>query len=77
MRHLVLPENLAGTAEVSRFIAVRLSQDTYVNVMGQYRPAYTADRYVGIARAPTAAEYRTAVQQALEAGLWRLDGMVF
>ncbi len=73
VRHLVLPNGLAGTAEVAHFIATELSPDTYVNVMDQYRPAYIAERYGEIARRPTTAEYRTAVEQALEAGLWRLD----
>ena len=42
VRHLVLPGGLAGTAETMRFIAGELSPDTFVNVMGQYRPAYQA-----------------------------------
>jgi putative pyruvate formate lyase activating enzyme len=75
IRHLVLPNNLAGTSEVSRFIAAELSADTYVNVMDQYRPAYAADRYEEIARVPSSAEYRAAVEKMLEAGLWRLDGI--
>jgi len=75
IRHLVLPNGLAGTAEVVRFIATELSPDTYVNVMDQYRPAYQAARYGEIARPPTAAEYRSAVEEARRVGLWRLDGM--
>ena len=75
IRHLVLPGGLAGTAEIARFVSAELSPDTYVSVMGQYRPAYIADRYGEIDRPPTASEYRTAIQQTREAGLWRLDGM--
>jgi putative pyruvate formate lyase activating enzyme len=73
VRHLVLPNDLAGTQEVARFVAAQLSPDTYVNIMGQYHPAYLAERYGEIARPPSIVEYRRAVQQALEAGLWRLD----
>ena len=40
MRHLVLPDGLAGTAEVARFLAEQVSRDTYLNVMDQYRPAF-------------------------------------
>jgi putative pyruvate formate lyase activating enzyme len=74
VRHLVLPDGQAGGEEVFRFIASELSADTYINVMDQYHPAYRADRYGEISRPPTAMEYRAAVEQAREAGLWRLDG---
>jgi putative pyruvate formate lyase activating enzyme len=74
VRHLVLPDGQAGGEEVFRFIASELSADTYVNVMDQYHPAYTAERYGEISRPPTAIEYRAAVEQARTAGLWRLDG---
>ena len=45
IRHLVLPDGLAGTAEVMRFIARELSVHSYVNVMAQYRPENKADRH--------------------------------
>lgn len=72
VRHLVLPEGLAGTAEWMRFLA-GLSKDTYVNVMEQYRPCGKACAMPGIDRAVTAQECREARQMALDAGLTRLD----
>jgi putative pyruvate formate lyase activating enzyme len=72
VRHLVLPDGLAGTAEICRFLA-GLSADTYLNVMAQYRPCYHADQFPPLDRRITAAEYRAAVQIALDAGLRRLD----
>ncbi|HPH48384.1 MAG TPA: radical SAM protein, partial [Methanothrix sp.] len=45
VRHLVLPEGLAGTAEVVRFISQEISEYTYLNVMAQYHPAYQACRF--------------------------------
>jgi len=72
VRHLVLPNNLAGSAEIMRFIA-HLSADSYVNVMAQYRPCYRASEVEQINRRPTVEEYRQAVQAALDAGLHRLD----
>ncbi len=72
VRHLVLPENLAGTEEIVRFLA-NLSPNTYVNVMAQYRPCYRASEVEQINRRPTVAEYRAAVHAALAAGLHRLD----
>ena len=72
VRHLVLPNDLAGTARVMEFLA-GLSLDTYVNVMAQYRPCYEAAQHVGISRRISVDEYRAAVQAALDAGLHRLD----
>ena len=40
VRHLVLPAGFAGTDVVAHFIARQLSLDTYVNIMGQYRPLH-------------------------------------
>jgi putative pyruvate formate lyase activating enzyme len=74
VRHLVLPGDLAGTAEVARFLADEVSADTYVNVMDQYHPAREAARYPEICRRSAVAEYRAAVQETLAAGLQRLDG---
>ncbi len=73
VRHLVLPSNLAGTGEVVRFLA-ELSEDTYVNIMDQYRPCYRAHEYPPLARRPRRAELEEAIRLAREAGLHRLDG---
>ncbi|MGC9319355.1 MAG: radical SAM protein [Armatimonadota bacterium] len=72
VRHLVLPEGLAGTAEIMQFLA-SLSEDTYVNVMAQYRPCYRAGEFPPLTRHITREEYREAVQAAYDAGLRRLD----
>jgi putative pyruvate formate lyase activating enzyme len=73
IRHLVLPNGLAGTEEIARFLAEEISRDTYINVMAQYRPAYRAREYPEIDRPLTHEEYREAVEAVLEAGLHRLD----
>ncbi len=72
VRHLVLPEGLAGTARVMQFLA-RLDREMYVNVMAQYHPCYRAHEHARIARRITAEEYEAAVRAAREAGLHRLD----
>jgi putative pyruvate formate lyase activating enzyme len=72
VRHLVLPEGLAGTAQIVTYLAA-LSQDTYLNVMAQYRPCYRAYDLPPLDRPITRAEYAEAVRLALEAGLHRLD----
>ncbi|MDN7023974.1 radical SAM protein [Methanoculleus sp. FWC-SCC1] len=77
VRHLVLPENLASSEVVMRFIAEELSRDSYVNVMAQYRPAWKAAEggmepaFTALQRPITAAEYRYAVRCAMESGLHR------
>jgi putative pyruvate formate lyase activating enzyme len=73
VRHLVLPEGLAGTAQIARFLAEDISPDTYINVMGQYRPAYHASREPALRRRVTAAEVAEAVRAARAAGLHRFD----
>jgi putative pyruvate formate lyase activating enzyme len=75
VRHLVLPENMAGTAEVVRFIVEEISKNTYVNIMDQYRPCYQAGQHPPLDRRITAREFRDAVDCALKAGLRRLDGI--
>ncbi len=76
VRHLVLPENLAGTEQIVHFLANEISKDTYLNLMDQYRPAYKAHHYPELSRTITAAEFQQAVVLAHQAGLHRLDQRV-
>ncbi len=76
IRHLVLPENLAGTEEVMRFISSELSKDSYVNVMDQYHPAYKANEFHPLDRRITSEEYNSAIKMAKKYGLRRLDGFM-
>ena len=73
IRHLILPNGLAGTAEIAKFLAEKISPETYLNVMSQYRPMYKAHEYPRINRRPTMEELQEAVTLAHEAGLTRLD----
>jgi putative pyruvate formate lyase activating enzyme len=73
VRHLVLPNNLAGSDEIVRFIAKYISKNTYINIMDQYRPAFRSHNLPEINRPITNAEYTQAVDWALQAGLERLD----
>lgn len=72
IRHLVMPNNLSGTAEISRFIAREISKDTYVNLMDQYHPAYRARQFPRINRSVSHLEYEAAVMAARSAGLSRV-----
>jgi len=71
VRHLVLPNDIAGTAEVVGFLADEVSRNTYLNVMAQYRPAYRARSYPEVDRPLTLREYDEAIRLAQEAGLSR------
>jgi putative pyruvate formate lyase activating enzyme len=77
VRHLVLPGNLAGTAQIARFLAKEVSPETYVNVMAQYHPAYRAGACTTPAmpldRRLTGREYAEAIKAAQAAGLHRFD----
>jgi len=73
VRHLVLPEGLAGTAEVVRFLAEEISPLTYLNLMDQYRPAFNAHDHPPLNQRLTSTEYGEALKMAQDAGLTRLD----
>lgn len=73
LRHLVMPNGVAGTAEIMRFVAQEISAATYVNVMDQYHPCGRAGQDSWIDRRLTAGEYREAVADTKQAGLHRLD----
>ncbi|MFZ2071455.1 MAG: radical SAM protein [Halobacteriota archaeon] len=71
IRHLVLPNGLAGSAAVFKFIATELSKESYVNIMRQYRPMYKAYDYKELNRGIKMSEYREALDSAKEWGLHR------
>jgi putative pyruvate formate lyase activating enzyme len=73
VRHLVLPDNLAGTNQVLAFLAEEVSANTYLNLMDQYHPCYRAWDYPPLDRPITASEYQMALQSARSHGLRRLD----
>lgn len=73
VRHLVMPNDLAGTQAAMGFLAAEVSRETYVNIMGQYRPCHEAFSYPEISRRPTRDEMERAFEAARQAGLTRLD----
>jgi putative pyruvate formate lyase activating enzyme len=73
IRHLILPEDQAGTQRIFEFIAHELSKNTYLNIMDQYRPAYRARSLKAINRRINQDEYQAALDLAHELGLDRLD----
>jgi putative pyruvate formate lyase activating enzyme len=71
IRHLVLPNGLAGSERVLKFIAAELSPDSYVNIMDQYRPAFRAGRMREVNRPITDAELDDVLDCARKSGLHR------
>src|SRR5262249_14593395 len=81
VRHLVMPGQHDEARAIFRWLAEEVSPDTYVNIMGQYRPEYevgkiaaeAGPRYESINRRPLGDEMAAAYEAAREAGLWRFD----
>ncbi len=79
VRHLVMPGQTAEAAAILEWLAGSVSVDTYVNIMGQYRPEHRvpgSSRYSDIGRRPTSLEIAAASRAAREVGLWRFDERV-
>ncbi|MBW6464694.1 MAG: radical SAM protein [Firmicutes bacterium] len=60
VRHLVMPENIAGSSEIARFLSEEISPRCAVNVMAQYYPSYRAGEYKPLTRRITSAEFLAA-----------------
>lgn len=69
IRHLVLPNNLAETENVFRFISEELSPDVHISLMSQYHPVHKACRDILINRRIRESEYETAVNLLDKYGL--------
>jgi putative pyruvate formate lyase activating enzyme len=73
IRHLVMPNDVAGSEKIMEWIGENLPKDTYVNIMAQYTPQYKAYDYPDISRRVTKEEYIKVVNKAQEVGLTNLD----
>jgi putative pyruvate formate lyase activating enzyme len=69
VRHMVLPEGLAGTSEVLHWIASELSPAVHVSLMDQYFPAHRAIGDPVLGRKITPEEYEAALEAFDTAGL--------
>jgi putative pyruvate formate lyase activating enzyme len=81
IRHLVLPNRIAGSKQCFEFIRRELSNNTMVNVMAQYYPTYKASQYSEINRRITTQEYREALEelgrQGVDAGFRQTVDTIF
>ncbi|MFC2119567.1 radical SAM protein [Bacteroidota bacterium] len=71
IRHLVLPNDVAGSKKVIDFVADEISTSSYINIMDQYRPAYNAIKHEKLNRRITPSEYKEVVDYAFGKGLMR------
>jgi len=81
VRHLVMPGQLNESEAIFSWLADEVSRDTYVNIMGQYRPDFEVGdiarngtpKYTAIDRRPHTRELEAAFNAAHRAGLRRFD----
>jgi putative pyruvate formate lyase activating enzyme len=71
IRHLVMPNGVASSEAVLKFIAEEVSADSYVNIMAQYRPEYRAFDDPEISRKITQKEFTETIQMARRFHLYR------
>jgi putative pyruvate formate lyase activating enzyme len=72
VRHLVLPNGLAGSEKIFEFIAKEISKNTLLNIMDQYWVAYKASQYPEISRRITKEEFEESINFAKKFGLKRI-----
>jgi putative pyruvate formate lyase activating enzyme len=81
VRHLVMPTLVEESEAILEWLAQEVSPDTFVNLMGQYRPAWRVGqpdrrggtRFPEIDRRPRSRELERARDAGRAAGLWRFD----
>ncbi|QPJ65970.1 MAG: radical SAM protein [Candidatus Nitrohelix vancouverensis] len=72
IRHLVLPNGLAGSWETLCFIAFEMSTRIPLSLMSQYQPVNKAMESPELARRPSPEEYQAVVKMAEELGFEHL-----
>ncbi|UCB52348.1 MAG: 4Fe-4S cluster-binding domain-containing protein [Candidatus Zixiibacteriota bacterium] len=71
IRHLILPDNQAGSDPTFRFIREEMSDKLPVSLMGQYFPSFRAEECVSIDRKITPEEYESVLESFFDSGLSR------
>ncbi len=69
VRHLILPNGLAGSGDSLSWLLGELSPAVAVSIMSQYFPAHRASRIPSLSRTITSAEYSEVVEVADRLGL--------
>jgi len=71
VRHLILPNDIAGSEEIFKFLSEKISKKTYLNIMDQYHPEFNSWKHSKLSRSPSHKEYKDAVKLAEKYGLTR------
>jgi putative pyruvate formate lyase activating enzyme len=69
VRHLILPNRLAGSAESLAWLAQEVSPSVTVSIMSQYSPQHKAPGIPLLSRVISAAEYETVINLLSRLGL--------
>jgi putative pyruvate formate lyase activating enzyme len=69
VRHLILPEGLAGSEESLTWLAKEVSKEVSVSLMAQYYPTHHAAKYAALSRGITEAEYLEVIELLEELGI--------
>ena len=69
VRHLILPNGIAGSGESLTWLAAELSPQVSVSLMSQYHPTHKAYKYKELSRPISPAEYDMALDTMTRAGL--------
>ncbi len=76
VRHLILPNRLAGSRDSLTWLAREISPTVTVSIMSQYFPAHRASRIPLLSRTISAGEYSEVIKLVNEIGLnngWRQE----
>jgi len=76
VRHLILPDNIAGSRQSLNWLAKEVSPRVRVSLMSQYHPTHKAYKYSLLSRPVNIDEYEEALKAMEEAGLgegWAQD----
>ncbi|KPJ57072.1 radical SAM protein [Parcubacteria bacterium DG_74_2] len=74
VRHLVLPNDLAGSEKIFKFLANEISKNITINIMDQYYPCFNAFNFPELSRRITKEEYEETINLAKRFGLKRIIG---
>ncbi len=69
IRHLMLPDDISGTAETLRWIKENISSEVAISLMSQYSPMYEASEFPELKRRIKAQEYDDIVDLCWDIGL--------
>ena len=69
IRHLVLPNRLAGSEKILEFIAKEISKKSFVNILSQYWPAWKAREFPELNRRIMENELEEVINYARKIGL--------